>query len=105
MFIDKQVQATSLRIDLYNFGSLIALPTIHLGVVAHQMEKRGIKTDRGNINREIIVTNNLLRQLNARISKLEKWIDEESKIDKPPILADVISEILNRRGQSGLMVQ
>jgi len=65
------------------------------------MEKRGIKTERGNINREIMVTNNLLRQLNARISKLEKWIDEESKIDEPPTLADVISNILNSREQTG----
>jgi transcriptional accessory protein Tex/SPT6 len=77
------------------------IPTIHLGVAAHQMEKRGIRTDRGNINREIEVSNNLLRQINARISKLQKWIDEESKIDEPPTLADVIPEILNRRNKDG----
>jgi len=92
------------RVDHRSFerqGITDRLPTIHLGVAAHQMEKRGIKTERGDINREIIVTNNLLRQLNARISKLEKWIDDESKINEPPTLADVISEILNRREQSG----
>lgn len=48
-----------------------------------------------------MVTNNLLRQLKARISKLEKWIDEESKVDEPPTLADVISNILSRREQTG----
>ena len=93
------------RIDHRSFerqGITDKIPTIHLGVAAHQMEKRGIKTERGNINREIMVTNNLLRQLNARISKLEKWIEEESKIEEPPTLADVISEILNRRDQTGL---
>ncbi|MCL2427292.1 MAG: MobA/MobL family protein [Oscillospiraceae bacterium] len=92
------------RVDHRSFdrqGITDRLPTIHLGVAAHQMEKRGIKTERGDINREIVVTNNLLRQLNARISKLEKWIDEESKTNEPPTLADVISEILNRREQSG----
>jgi len=92
------------RVDHRSFerqGITDQIPTIHLGVAAHQMEKRGIKTDRGNINREIVVTNNLLRQLKARISKLEKWIDEESKVDEPPTLADVISNILNRREQTG----
>ena len=28
------------------------LPTVHLGHVAHEMEKRGVESDRGNINRE-----------------------------------------------------
>jgi hypothetical protein len=37
------------------------IPTVHLGVAAFQMEKRGIRTERGNRNREIAVTNrNLL---------------------------------------------
>ncbi|MFR0844186.1 MAG: hypothetical protein ACLSH2_06715 [Oscillospiraceae bacterium] len=33
------------------------IPTVHLGVAAFQMEKRGIRTERGNLNREIEVTN------------------------------------------------
>ena len=77
------------------------IPTIHLGVAAHQMEKRGIQTERGNKNREIMVTNSQLRQLKARLTKLEKWIEEESKIEEPPTLADVITNILNRREQTG----
>ena len=92
------------RVDHRSFerqGITDKIPTIHLGVAAHQMEKRGIATERGNINREIEVTNHKLRQLKARITKLEKWIDEEAKVAEPPTLADVISEILNRREQSG----
>ena len=103
------------------------IPSIHLGVAAHQMEKRGIKTDRGNINREIELSNKTLRQLKARINKLHDWIKEEignteqertgehehkdgqSRIDrqgathlsKTPTLADVISNILNKRERNG----
>ena len=77
------------------------IPTIHLGVAAHQMEQRGIRTERGNINREIEVTNQKLRQLKARISKLQTWIEEESKNEEPPTLADVISNILSRRENEG----
>ncbi|MBX9953844.1 MobA/MobL family protein [Peribacillus simplex] len=31
---------------------LIIFPTVHLGHVAHEMEKRGVQTDRGTINRD-----------------------------------------------------
>ena len=48
------------------------IPTIHLGVAAHQMEKRGIRTERGDINREIEVSNQRLRQLKARLVKQER---------------------------------
>jgi hypothetical protein len=57
------------------------------------MERRGIRTERGNMNREIEISNAKLRQLKARIVKLEKWLEAESKADSPT-LADVLSEIL-----------
>ena len=66
------------------------------------MEKRDIRTERGDMNREIAVTNKEIRQLRARINHLVKWIADESANPTPPTLADVITEILNRQGQSGL---
>ena len=54
------------------------------------MEKRGIRTERGDLNREIEVTNKRLRQLKARISKLQGWLKAESETTKPPTLADYI---------------
>lgn len=65
------------------------------------MEKRGIRTERGNLNREIEVTNGRLRQLKARISKLQNWLKEEAANTEPPTLADVIQGILSRREQAG----
>jgi hypothetical protein len=92
------------RIDRRSYAEqgIEKIPTVHLGVAASQMEKRGIVTDRGNINREVRITNKQIRQLHARISYLEKWVAEEAVASKPPALADVISEILTRQGQSGL---
>ncbi len=37
-------------------------PTIHIGAVANTLERKGIQTKRGNINREIIKNNMLLEQ-------------------------------------------
>jgi len=77
------------------------IPTIHLGVAASQMEKRGIRTERGDINREIEVSNQKLRELRARLFKLENWLKEETDNTEPPTLADVITHILERREQTG----
>ena len=65
------------------------------------MEKRGIATERGNLNREIEVTNQRLRQLKARISKLQNWLKEETANTEPPTLADYIQDILSRKAQAG----
>ena len=58
------------------------IPTIHLGIYATQMEKKGIATDRGNINREIKHQNNLLREITRRIKALLNWIRGIGKEEK-----------------------
>ena len=73
----------------------------HLGAAAFQMEWRGIKTERGNLNRQIEFTNQRLRQLKARIVKLQTWVKGETENTAPPTLADVIQNILSKREQSG----
>lgn len=45
-------------------------PTIHEGIVARALEKKGIIADRCEINRQIKVDNALLRELKATIKKL-----------------------------------
>ena len=37
-------------------------PTIHIGAIANALERKGIQTERGNINREIVKNNMLLEQ-------------------------------------------
>lgn len=58
------------------------IPTIHLGVSASQMEKKGITTDRGNINREIKHQNAILREIKRRIKALLNWIRGIGKEEK-----------------------
>ena len=65
------------------------------------MEKRGIRTERGDLNREIEVTNQKLRQLKARIAKLQKWLKEEQENTEPPTLAGLLQGILSRRAREG----
>ncbi len=58
----------------YQRQGIEQIPTIHLGVSATQMEKKGIATDRGNINREIKHQNKILREIARRIKALLNWI-------------------------------
>lgn len=66
----------------YQRQGIEQIPTIHLGVSASQMEKKGIATDRGNINREIKHQNNLLREIARRIKVLLNWIRGIGKEEK-----------------------
>jgi len=77
------------------------IPTIHMGVAAMQMERRGIVTERGNINREIAVTNSQIRQIIARANKVKAWLDE-NKANTPPSLYEVLGSILNPNEERSL---
>ena len=44
-----------------------------MGPAASQMERRGIQTEKGNINREIAADNKLLKEIKARITRLYNW--------------------------------
>ena len=50
------------------------IPTVHMGVAACQMEKKGIATEKGELNRNIQNANRLIREIRAQISKLKEWI-------------------------------
>ena len=76
----------------YERQGINQIPTVHLGVAASQMEKRGIRTERGNINREIIVTNQQMGQLRARIRKVKTWLYAQPLSD-PPTMVSVMSHV------------
>ena len=63
----------------YERQGIEQIPTIHLGVSASQMEKKGIVTDRGNINREIKHQNKILKEIARRIMALMRWIRSLTK--------------------------
>jgi hypothetical protein len=94
---------SSERIDhrSYERQGINQIPTIHMGVAASQMERKGIHTERGDINREIAVTNSQLKQLRARINKTKTWLDEKRN-DTPPSLYETLSAILKNENRSAI---
>jgi len=51
------------------------LPTVHLGHVANDMEKRGVQSDRGNINRE-------RQEYNRLVVDLQKYREEKRALEQ-----------------------
>ena len=53
---------------------LLERPTVHEGVVARAMEKKGIISDRCELNRQIKADNALLRELRGQVKKLAQIV-------------------------------
>jgi ATP-dependent exoDNAse (exonuclease V) alpha subunit len=89
------------RIDhrSYERQGVEQIPTVHLGVAVSQMERRGIVTDRGNINRDIEFSNSQIKQLRARINRVKVWVDEV-KSNTLPTLEDTLMAILHNEDKS-----
>ena len=69
------------RIDhrSYKRQGIDKIPSVHLGPAASQMEKRGIRTDKGEVNRQIAADNKLLKEIKARITRLYRWSKDEAE--------------------------
>lgn len=81
------------RIDRrsYKRQGIDKIPTVHMGVAATQMEKRGIQTEKGNVNRQITADNKLLKEIKARITRLYNWSKEEAA--KPQGKESIITQL------------
>lgn len=55
------------------------IPTIHLGASASALERKGIKTEKGNINREIEKHNFLVKDIKNKINEITIWIGDFTK--------------------------
>ena len=95
--LERQVHAERIDHRSYERQGIEQIPTVHLGVAASAMERRGIRTQRGDINLQVELDNNMLRQLRARINKLQAGLDEllaEASASAAPTLADILTGIL-----------
>jgi len=94
------------RIDhrSYERQGVEQIPTVHMGVAATQMERKGIVTEKGEKNRLIREQNRLLKEVRRRIAELGKWIKEKSAqkdnqsinpFHSVPVQSPTLLELLN----------
>ena len=80
------------RIDhrSYERQGIEQIPTVHVGVSATQMEKKGIVTERGELNRNIKAANRILREIRRLVRGLKDWIAELK--EKKAALLEALAE-------------
>ena len=84
------------RIDHRSFArqGVEQIPTQHEGPTVRAMEAKGIRTDKGDLNRFIRKTNALLREAKEKIAALIGWLkDVKAELAKPqpPMLNDLLA--------------
>ena len=90
------------RIDHRSFArqGVEQIPAQHEGPTVRAMEAKGIRTNKGDLNRWIKATNDLIRNLKKKISVLLDWLKEaHEELSKPqaPNLAQLLSEYYTNR--------
>ena len=100
------------RVDLrsYEKQGLDIIPTVHMGAAVTQMERRGIETNIGNLNRDIKAANRMITAIRSTISGLRGWIAdilearkevlaklEAEKQNASPNLAILLRDYMNLR--------
>lgn len=72
------------RVDLrsYERQGIDKIPTVHMGAAVTAMERRGIQTDIGNLNREIRTVNRLMHSIKQFIRDLKSVITELRQEEK-----------------------
>ena len=86
-------------------------PTIHIGAVANVLERKGVQTERGNINREIIRQNRKLEQAmeelafaHQEVETIQSSYAETLATDKENEVLDMIAKVEKRKGRLDLPI-
>lgn len=97
------------RVDLrsYEKQGLDIIPAVHMGAAVTQMERRGIQTNIGNLNRDITAANRLMQSIRQMVRHLKGWIADlkEKKAAllealqeaKEPTLPELLGKYLDLR--------
>ena len=92
------------RIDhrSYERQGVEQIPTQHEGPTVRAMEAKGIRTDKGNLNRWIRKTNAMFREAKQKIVALIDWLKEikaELSKPQPPTLVELLSAYYDNRNK------
>ena len=99
------------RLDLRSYArqGIDKIPTVHMGPAVSQMEKRGIQTNIGNLNRDITAANRLMQSIRQMVRHLKGWIAglkekkaallEALEQAKEPTIPELLSRYLDMRSE------
>lgn len=100
------------RVDMrsYERQGLDIIPTVHMGAAVCALERKGIETNIGNLNRDIKAANRMMNSIRSTIKNLRNWIAdileatkeafaemEAEKKNASPDLVALLRDYLNLR--------
>ena len=96
-----------LNLKSYAEQGIDQIPTVHMGAAASYMEKKGIQTGVGNLNRDIQAANRLMQSIRRTVQSLKGWLSDlkEKKAalmealaqTREPTLPELLSRYLDLR--------
>ena len=99
------------RLDLRSYArqGIDKIPTVHMGPAVSQLEKKGIQTNIGNLNRDIKVANSLMQSIRQMVRSLKGWLSglkekkaallEALEQAKEPTIPELLSRYLDMRSE------
>ena len=100
------------RVDMrsYERQGLDIIPTVHMGAAVCALERKGIETNIGNLNRDIKTANRMMNAIRSTIKNLRNWIAdileatkeafaemEAEKKNASPDLSTLLRDYMNLR--------
>ena len=97
------------RLDLRSYArqGIDKIPTVHMGPAVSRLEKKGIQTNIGNLNRDIKAANSLMQSIRQMVRSLKGWLSglkekkaallEALEQAKEPTIPELLSRYLDLR--------
>ena len=76
------------RLDLrsYERQGIDKIPTVHMGPAVSYLERKGIQTNIGNLNRDIKAANSLMQSIRQMVRSLKGWLVLSGKMKMQVII-------------------
>ena len=99
------------RLDLrsYERQGIDKIPTVHMGPAVSYLERKGIQTNIGNLNRDIKAANSLMQSIRQMVRSLKGWLSglkekkaallEALEQAKEPTIPELLSRYLDMRSE------
>ncbi len=98
-YMEEAGRSERVSMKSYDRQGVEQIPTVHMGPSVTAMERRGIRTDIGNLNREIKRVNALIASIRRGIARIREWLagmkEAVSELEMEPkevTLADILTE-------------
>jgi predicted nucleic acid-binding Zn-ribbon protein len=108
-YLERNGRPERVSLKSYERQGIDRIPMVHMGPSVAHMEAKGIRTNIGDLNRDIQKTNSLMASIRNALQALQSWLAslrekrkillEELEKLKEPTLAELLSDYYQFRGQ------